>query len=244
VLRLLLFLLSVEAVQPQSTLPAKETLEYTVEWRLITAGKVQLGWIVNPQADKEGWQTKVHLESTGLVSKLFKVYDDYSSQLNESLCASSSLMNSQEGKRHRETRITFDAASRKASYREKDLDTNNTVASNDIDIPACVHDVFGGLYLLRTKRLEPGQSIQVPISDGKKSVSAKVEAQARETVKTPSGTYKTIRYEAYLFNDVLYRRPAHLYFWLTDDARKLPVQVRVKMQFTIGTITLQLEKES
>jgi hypothetical protein len=91
--------------------------------------------------------------------------------------------------------------------------------------------------------LEPGQSAQVPISDGKKSVSAKVEAQARETVKTPSGTYRTIRYEAYLFHDVLYRRPAHLYVWLTDDARKLPVQIRVKMQFTIGTITLQLEKE-
>ena len=106
-----------------------------------------------------------------------------------------------------------------------------------------MHDVFGGLYLLRTLHLEPGQSRQMPVSDGKKCVMAKIEAQARETVKTPSGTYKTIRYEAFLFNDVLYRRPAHLYVWLSDDARQLPVQIRVKMQFTIGTITLQLEKE-
>jgi hypothetical protein len=30
--------------------------------------------------------------------------------------------------------------------------------------------------------------------------------------------------------------------WLTDDRRKLPVQIRVRMQFAIGTITLQLEK--
>jgi Protein of unknown function (DUF3108) len=243
-LRLLLFLLCAEAVQPQPTLPGKETLQYSVEWRLINAGKVQLGWSANTQADKAGWQAKVHIESMGLVSKMFKVTDDYSSLLNENLCVESSLMNSLEGKRHRETRVTFDGASKKASYREKDLNTNNTMSSDEIDIPSCVHDVFGGLYLLRTKQLEPGQSIQVAISDGKKSVSAKVEAQARETVKTPSGTYKTIRYEAYLFNNVLYRRPAHLYFWLTDDARKLPVQVRVKMQFTIGTITLQLEKES
>jgi hypothetical protein len=237
------FLLCARAGHPQSSLPARETLEYTVEWRLITAGKVQLGWNVNPQADKAGWQTKVHLESTGLVSKLFKVYDDYSSLLNDSLCADSSFLNAQEGRRHRETRVTFDAASKKASYLEKDLNTNNTVAKDEIDIPPCVHDVFGALYLMRTRNLEPGQSAQIPVSDGKKSVSAKVEAQARETVKTPSGTYKTIRYEAYLFNNVLYRRPAHLYFWLTDDARKLPVQIRVKMQFTIGTITLQLEKE-
>src|SRR5215831_8198500 len=111
VLRLLLFLLCAQAGQPQSTLPARETLAYTVEWRLITAGKVQLGWTVSPQADKAGWQTKVHLESTGLVSKLFKVNDDYSSVMNENLCADSSLMNSQEGWRRRETRVTFDAAS-------------------------------------------------------------------------------------------------------------------------------------
>jgi len=149
----------------------------------------------------------------------------------------------QEGRRHRETRVTFDYAAKKASYREKDLTTNSNLTSSEVDIPGCAHDVFGALYILRTMKLEPGQSAQVPVSDGKKSVSAKVEAQARENIKTPSGTYKAIRYEAFLFNDVLYRRPAHLYIWLTDDARKLPVQIRVKMQFTIGTITLQLEKE-
>src|SRR2546421_11249215 len=96
-LRLLLFLLCAQAGRPQPTLPARETLMYSVEWRLINAGKVQLGWSANQQADKAGWQTMVHLESTGLVSKLFKVNDDYSSLLNENLCVDSSLMNSQEG---------------------------------------------------------------------------------------------------------------------------------------------------
>jgi hypothetical protein len=90
--------------------------------------------------------------------------------------------------------------------------------------------------------LEPGQSTQIAVSDGKKSAMAKVEAQQREDVKTPQGTFKTIRYEVYVFNDVLYRRAAHLYIWLTDDRRKLPVRVQVRLQFTIGTITLLLEK--
>jgi hypothetical protein len=71
---------------------------------------------------------------------------------------------------------------------------------------------------------------------------ARVEAQPREDVRTPAGSFKTIRYEVFLFNNVLYRRPAHLYVWLTDDRRRLPVQIRVRMQFTIGTITLMLEK--
>jgi hypothetical protein len=90
--------------------------------------------------------------------------------------------------------------------------------------------------------LEPGHSVNVAVSDGKKSVVAKVEAQQREDVKTPEGVFHTIRYEAYLFDNVLYRRSAHLNIWLSDDRRRLPVQIRVKMQFAIGTISLQLEK--
>jgi hypothetical protein len=30
--------------------------------------------------------------------------------------------------------------------------------------------------------------------------------------------------------------------WVSDDRRKLPVQIRVRMTFTIGTITLLMEK--
>jgi hypothetical protein len=59
----------------------------------------------------------------------------------------------------------------------------------------------------------------------------------------PAGTFKTIRYEAFLFSNVLYRRDGHLYVWLTDDGRKLPVRIQVRLQFAIGTITFQLEKE-
>ena len=100
----------------------------------------------------------------------------------------------------------------------------------------------GRTFLLRRLNLEPGQSTQIPVSDGKKSVMAQIEAQQREDVKTPAGTFKTIRYEIFLFNDVLYSRSAHLYVWLTDDRRKLPVQIRVRMPITIGTLTLLLEK--
>jgi len=179
----------------------------------------------------------------GLVSKLFKVNNDYISNLELDLCATGSYLKAEEGKRHKETRVTFDREARKAEYLETDLDKRAVVARNEIDIPACVHDVLGALYLLRTLNVQLGQNTQVPVSDGKRSVMARVEAQQREDVKTPAGTYKTIRYEAFLFNDVLYRRYGHLYIWLTDDSRRLPVQIRVRLQFAIGTITLQLEKE-
>jgi hypothetical protein len=82
----------------------------------------------------------------------------------------------------------------------------------------------------------------VPVSDGKKAVVAKAQAQQREEIRVPGGVYKTVRYEAFLFDNALYHRSAHLYVWLSDDQRKLPVQIQVRMPISVGTITLQLEK--
>ena len=239
---LLVLLVCAPLARPQiNSLPSRETLSYNIEWRLFTAGKAKLEFTATPSAKPEG-QLKLRLESVGFVSKLFKVEDDYTSSMNAGLCAQTAFMTSHEGSRQRETRITFDAESKKASYLERDLAKNSVILQQETDIPPCVHDVVGGLMFIRTLNLEPGQSTQVTVSDGKKFVMAKVEAQRREDVKTPEGTFKTICYEIYLFNGVLYKRPAHLNVWLTDDRRKLPVQIRVRLQFTIGTINLLLEK--
>jgi hypothetical protein len=222
-------------------LPTRETLFYAVEWRLITAGKARLDWSALP-GPRNGWEAKLRVESVGLVSKLFKVEDDYVSQLNASLCAQTSHSVTREGVRQRETHITFDGEAKKATYLERDRARNTTLLATEIEIPPCVHDVIGGLYVLRTLNLEPGQSVQSPVSNGKKVVSARIEAQQREEVKTPAGAFKTIRYELFLFNNVLWSRSGHLYIWVTDDRRRIPVQIRFRLPFTIGTITLALEK--
>ena len=242
-LLLLPLLVCAPLAYPQSSsLPPKETLHYNIEWRLFSAGKAKVE-LTNSGGSKPALQTNLHVESSGIVSKLFKVEDDYAAILNPAYCAQTLQMTTNEGNRHRETKVTFDPEIKKASYLERDRAKNNAVVlAQETEIPACVHDVLGGLFFIRTLNLEPGQSAQIPVSDGKKSVMVKVEAQAREDVKTPEGTFKTIRYEVYLFNGVLYKRPAHLSLWVSDDRRRLPVQIRVRMTFTIGTILLQLEK--
>lgn len=239
--RFLPLVLAPLATPQTTTLPAHEVLHYDIEWRLITAGKARVEFQSLP-APRSGWQANLHIESVGLVSKLFKVEDDYVSNLSPALCAQTSQITSHEGSRQRETKITFDAAEHKASYLERDRIKNTVILSKEIEIPPCVHDVVGGLFLLRTLNLDLNQSIQEPVSDGKKSISARIEAQERETVKTPLGSFKTIRYEVHLFNGSLYQRSGRLFVWLTDDARRIPVQIRARLQFTTGTITLQLAK--
>ncbi|HEX3748334.1 MAG TPA: DUF3108 domain-containing protein [Bryobacteraceae bacterium] len=238
--RLSLLLVSITSAFPQSNpLPAHESLTYSIEWRLITAGRAVIDWSF-PSSDSA--QVKVKVESAGLVSKLFRVDDNYIANLGFGLCAQSVEFNAEEGSRRRETKINFDYPNRRIDYLERDLLKNTILLAKETEIPPCTHDIAGGLYFLRSLNIEPGQSALMPLTDGKKSAVVKVEAQQREEIKTPAGVFKTVRYEAYVFDNVLYRRPAHLYVWLTDDPRRLPVQIRVRMQVTIGSITLQLEK--
>jgi Protein of unknown function (DUF3108) len=240
---LVLLLHCARLASPQSAaLPAKEVLSYNIEWRLITAGKVSLDLRGASHEGQPGWQANMKIESVGLVSKLYKVDITSVSNFSQGFCAASSLTAGREGNRWRETSVLFDSESRKATYRERDLARNVVIASQEVAIPPCVHDLLGGLYYLRTLDLEPGQSMDVSVSDGKKSVMAKIEAQQREEVKTPDGVYKAVRLELYLFNNVLFRRPAQLYMWLSDDRRRLPVQIRIRMPITIGTVTLQLAR--
>lgn len=217
---------------------ASESLQYGVEWRLVPAGTVRL----ERKYSGGEHQARLQVQSSGLVSMLYRVDDLYLAQLRENFCVVSSFLTAREGTRQRETRVTYDSERRKASYVERDVKRNANLATHEIDIPACTHDVLGGLYSLRAMRLAVGRSVEIPMSDGKKSVMARVEAQQQETVKTPAGRFRTIRCQAFLFDNVLYRRSGTLHFWLTDDDRRLPVQIRVRLAFPIGAITLQLEK--
>lgn len=217
-------------------LAQEERLLYGADWRFARAGEVELHWAGPRQSD-------MTLKTLGLVGKLYKVDDVYRATFDPGWCALTLNLDAQEGRRHRVTQVTYDRGGRKVSYIERDVHKNEVVRRNEMDTPECVHEVTGALQRLRELLPAPGTRLQLPVSDGKKMVSARVESLAREKVKVPLGEFSTIKYEAFLFNDVLYRRKGRLFVWLTDDDRRLPVQIRIQLPFYIGTVTLRLERD-
>jgi hypothetical protein len=81
----------------------------------------------------------------------------------------------------------------------------------------------------------------VTLSDGRRTGLVKLEAQDREEIMTPAGMFKTIRYEADIFNGVIYMRKGRAFIYATDDADRTPVEIRLRLAFPIGTVTLHLE---
>lgn len=230
------------AAQPVVAAEAMEPLElhYRAEWRLMHAGDVTLRYRPDGAGNPEKWRAELELKTRGLVETLYKVDNHYSVSFDGRFCAQSYEFRVREGGKKREIKVNYQAAGGKASYVEYDLEKAKVVDTKQIDVPECVHDELAALARLRAMAVEPESTVELPVSNGKKAVVARVQAQQRERVQTPSGVYDTVRYEAFLFKNVLYRRNARLFVWLTDDQRRLPVQIRVQMPFYIGTVTLQL----
>ena len=214
------------------TAPA-QTLHFIGEWRLLDAGRVR--------AHLGATGARMELETSGLADSLYPVRDSYRVNYDRSLCASDSVEDSQQGKKHREIKVTYRGG--KASRLERDLlNKGETAASGEVATPACVHDILGALEKLRRTAPADG-SFTLPISDGRRSAGVEIRVQEKETIRTRAGVFSAIRYEAMLFNGVIFRRKARLFVWLSDDARRLPVQIRVQLPFYLGTVTLQLERE-
>ena len=228
---------SADQPPPAQSPPAqsKEKLTYAVEWRLARAGTVTI--------ERQPQQVSMRLESAGIVSTLFKIQDVYTVNYEDSMCATSSVMESMERERHHEAQVTYDRSHNHAAFVERDLIKNLVVKQTGTDIPNCVSDVLGALIKLRAMNLGVGQSAQLPVSDGRRSAQVKVMAQEREGIKTPTGMRQTIRYAADLMNGVVYTRKGEVLVWMTDDARRLPVRIRLRTTFPVSTVTLDLEKQ-
>ena len=226
-----------EPNQPQGGTPPQrtETLHYSVDWHFVRAGQV----VVKNTGIR---RTQMNLSSTGLVSRMFRVEDEYAVTRDARGCSETLSMKVQEGRRLRDVHATFDTAARKATFVERDLVRNSIVSQKQSDIPGCVYDLLGGLDVFRNSHPKPGQSWNVLISDGKKTANVHVVAEDKEIVKTPLGQFQSTRYEAFVFGGVLYGRNGRLFAWITDDDARLPIQFRIQLPFYVGTVTLQLEK--
>ena len=224
--------------QEPGKFPYPEKLSYRIEWRMVTAGNavIQLS-----RTAPDDWNINLNLQSAGLVTRWFRVLDTYQAELQEQFCGSNSVFDAQEGKRHTVTRLTFENMRHKVEYEEHDLLKNSTV-KDEVPIAPCTYEVIGALAALREMNLQPGKSATLPITNGKKLVYGKVDAQVKETINVAGNTYHVIRCEAFLFDNVLFKRKGRLFVWMTDDQDHLPVQLRMQMAFPIGAINVELQK--
>lgn len=164
-------------------------MHYEGEWRFLTAG------LATVRIERAGSEEHVAVaaDSSGVVELLYRVQDRFNSYLDsKSLCSYKLLKHTEEGSHRRETVISYDYPRGKAVLEERNLKDNQQKRTEN-DIPGCVTDVVSGIFYVGSLPLLQGANYTFPLNDGGKTVAVQAHVEGKEQVKTPAGTFQTIR---------------------------------------------------
>lgn len=111
-------------------------------------------------------------------------------------------------------------------------------SKNTRKITKRTYDTLSSFFYFRSVPLQVGTSYFIDIFDCKKLWNTEVQVLRREEVVTPLGTFKTVVIKPILKFEGIFARTGDLFIWLTDDERRIPVQMKSKIR--IGSITATL----
>jgi hypothetical protein len=218
---------------PGYVFPTKQTLTFTVDWRVFPAGTAVF------QLEQQGTVQKITAtaDSVGAVTMLFPVIDRFQAGFDTKTgCSTGFSKQLQEGRRRVSSDLSFDYKTGKQTQVEKNL-VKGTQKEQTASIPACVTDSLSAIFYAASQPMVVGQSIRFPLADSMRTVTVAMKVEAKEEIKTPAGTFQTIRVEPTADEGVVKNR-GNIWVWYTDDARHMPVQIRAHLFW--GTITAHL----
>lgn len=219
-----------------ATLPAQEkqdppvflgeTLRYAMTIMGIAGGDLTLSASAAELQGRRVYKFEMSALSNNFLSKFFLVRDTIVSWIDPKSFRSLRFeKHTVEGKRVKDELTEFDYEKGIARY-EGAL----------VPLADATLDTLSSVYYLRTLKLDGEKPIELQVFSSEPR-ALRVEIQGRETVVVPAGTFQTIRVEPKSKGSGLMGK--NLILWLTDDPRKIPVQIRSSLK--VGTLIGKLK---
>lgn len=219
--------------RPGFSFPEKQTLTYSVDWRVFPAGTAVVH--LEQMGDRE--KITAMAQTVGAINLLFHVSDHFESLIDRSrACTYQFNKQTIEGRRRVNSTLSIDYAQAKSVLDQKNMVTG-AVKHVENSVPGCMTDLLTGMFYAASQPLVVGQNFVIPIVDSVHNVPVTMKVEGLELVRTPLGTFHTIRVQPTAAAGVVKNR-GNIWIWYTDDARHLPVQMRARLFW--GTITFRL----
>ena len=213
--------------------PQKQTLTYSVDWRVFPAGTA----VVHFEQFGDNEHINASAETSGAINLLFHVSDHFQAVFDRNTgCTSEFNKQTVEGRRQVNSTLKLDYTQLKSILDEKNVSKNQT-KHVETPIPGCLTDLLSGVFYASSQPMEVGKSFPLPVVDALHTVVVTMKVEGKEEIKTPTGTFKTIRVQPTADAGVVKNR-GNIWIWYTDDDRHLPVQMRARLFW--GTITFRL----
>ncbi|MFA7059325.1 MAG: DUF3108 domain-containing protein [Pedobacter sp.] len=209
-----------------------ERLEFEVSYTGIPAGRaVQEVTTVGQE---------IHLVSTARSADWLKIFFPVDDRIESVLIADSQSLNSGVPRLYREhIREGWTRFQKEATFDRQKLEvhTKDFLKKKETTqkITNQTYDTLSSLFFFRSIPLQVGASYFIEIFDCKKLWNTEVQVLRREEIETPLGKFKTVVIKPLLKFNGIFARTGDMYIWLTDDERRIPVQMKSKVR--IGSIT-------
>ena len=218
---------------PGWSFPARQTLTYAVDWRVFPAGTAT----VHLESDGPLERITVTGDSQGAINLLFRVSDRFQSTFDRGTgCSQSFSRQLMEGRRQIDSDQHIDGAHGLTQYDERNL-VSRIHVQQTAQVPSCSTDMLSGIYYAGSQSLEPGSIVHLPVVSGNHVSNVTLHVETRETVRTPTTSYHTIRVQPTADTGTIGTR-GKLWIWYSDDQRHIPVQMRARLFW--GTLTFRL----
>jgi hypothetical protein len=182
-------------------------------------------------------------KSTSVFAMFYAVDDWFETYVDfDTLIPYSYSLHVKETKQLRETRTLFDWSRKVAKYWDNKIDEEQKVEKKEYEweIPAYAQNVFSAVFYLRTFKLEPGKKYKYRVSHEKENFVVTAEVLRREHISTPAGEFDTLVLIPHIELNGIFRPVGDIYFWMTDDDRKLLVRLESKIK--IGKVLAVAKK--
>ena len=161
---------------PESTFsfPARETLTFSVDWRVFTAGTA----VFHLEQDGATEKVSATADTIGNVNMIFPVVDKFSAGFDTKTgCSTGFSKNMSEGRRKVSSDLTFDYKNGKQNEYSKNL-VKGTAKEQSAAVPACVADSLSAIFYVASRPLIVGQTVKFPLADSMRTVTVTMKVEA------------------------------------------------------------------
>jgi hypothetical protein len=229
-------LLVVGSVSGAAAFPIPERLEFELSYSGVTAG--------HAVQEVTRQNNEIHIVSTARSADWLRFFFPVEDRIESYLTAGTSPLylgsprlyqeKKREGKTITDRDATFDRGKLEVTLNDRrHPDENKTTA-----ITKRTYDTLSSFFYFRTIPLQVGTSYYIDIYDCNRLWNTEVKVLRREELTTSFGHFKTIVIQPLLKSEGIFARTGDMFIWLTDDDRRIPVQMKSKV--VVGSITATL----
>ena len=207
-----------------------ESLVFSVRYGPLRAGEVVITLAGIEEVEGDSCYHVVATAATNdFVSAFFHVRDYMESYLDmETLLPVRNQKHLLEGDYENSQGINFDQKNHIAYYSDGDF----------FEMLPKSHDVLSSFINLRMHHLAPGINFELANHVDRKNYPIQFNTERRERIKVPAGEFDCLVVQPVIRTPQLFQHKGKIWIWLTDDERKIPVQM--KSELTVGAFSIVL----